>query len=653
MEDQKIVKSFIRRDFIKIMGLTTSALLLSKGALLAKPDENSTITVDDFSYASPEMEIKFSSTAPEIINFNIDGLAKGKRSPIPIINITDPKKGYRTKTSKGQDSLHIEYIPEELDTHITPPWTFDVERNKITLTSKWTADAEPMPLVMNFNQSEVFATVLGLFQKDNFLRTPVLMHIPGQGAVRLTSSCPDLGFTYTSFRDGNLLSTAALSLPAATSENPQIVYTMEITAIYPELPDIKNDKRFDDFRRNWLDALQLNPNLHELSNNSASDSCAFCYYVFADIAAMSPQLAPKLTAIALVKQTLERILAGGYAYGLPDATSITAFSDTYPSMIIAAANCVRADKNSTAWLLEHYKGIRGWAESMLATDHTGNGLIKYGHSGNSGIWPKSGTPPFRPSNWWDTIGFGYEDAYANALAYRALRNMSTMAKKLNKTEDAKRYQNAADKIQKIYYKHFYNPETGVLAGWRSKDGQLHDYYFLWVNGIAIHYGLVNKKEANDIMNILMAKLKEVGYTNFSMGLPGNLITVALKDYAHILPDGRYGGGIKPDNSDGFQNYENGGATGAYAFFTLAALYDLGRKEEADKILFPMLEEYGRCGFQKRDPKTNKTNDWRRWDGTPTGYEGFLSDDYYALYAVAMRQVPVQWHSGFRPVTELN
>ena len=47
----------------------------------------------------------------------------------------------------------------------------------------------------------------------------------------------------------------------------------------------------------------------------------------------------------------------------------------------------------------------------------------------------------------------------------------------------------------------------------------------------------------------------------------------------------------PDNSDGFQNYENGGATGCFAFFTLAALYDLGRKEEADRILFAMLGEY--------------------------------------------------------------
>ena len=88
-----------------------------------------------------------------------------------------------------------------------------------------------------------------------------------------------------------------------------------------------------------------------------------------------------------------------------------------------------------------------------------------------------------------------------------------------------------------FYKRFYDPETGVLGGWRSADGQLHDYYFLLVNGIAIHYGLVAKPQANAIMDKLLAKMQEVGYDKFNMGLPGNLITVTLKDYVHKNPDG--------------------------------------------------------------------------------------------------------------------
>lgn len=69
---------------------------------------------------------------------------------------------------------------------------------------------------------------------------------------------------------------------------------------------------------------------------------------------------------------------------------------------------------------------------------------------------------------------------------------------------------------------------------------------------------------------------------------------------------------------------------------LASLYDLGRRAEADAILFPVLEEYDRGGFEGRDA-SGRSNDWRMWDGTPMGYEGFLVDNYYTLLAVPLRQ----------------
>src|SRR5215469_10092756 len=213
--------------------------------------------------------------------------------------------------------------------------------------------------------------------------------------------------------------------------------------------------------------------------------------------------------------------------------------------------------------------------------------------------------------------------------------MAHMAGQLGKSRDAAHYRAAAKKLRAAYFKTFYDPATGVIGGWRSSDSQLHDYYFLWVNGIAIRYGLVPREKANAVMDKLLAKMQEVGYTNFHMGLPGNLITVSLKDYVHRTKDGRFGGGIRPDNADGFQKYENGGATGCFAYFTLAALYDLGRRDEADAILFPMLQEYGRGGFEGRDA-LGHSNDWRMWDGTAKGYEGFLTDNYYTLLAVVKR-----------------
>ena len=185
---------------------------------------------------------------------------------------------------------------------------------------------------------------------------------------------------------------------------------------------IDKDPRFNGFRRNWLNVLQLNPSRRVLSNNAASDTCGFCYYEYADIALHTPSLVGNLTALDVMRQTLEQVLAGTTTYGMPghgDFPEVSA--DTYPSLLIAAYDCTRGSKGQR-WLETNYAGIKQWADRMLATDRQGNGLIKYDSvTGNSGSW-NEGPPKKRPSNWWDTIGFGHEDAYANALAYRALRS---------------------------------------------------------------------------------------------------------------------------------------------------------------------------------------------------------------------------------------
>ncbi len=129
------------------------------------------------------------------------------------------------------------------------------------------------------------------------------MHFPGQGSVRITANVPDLGLTYQSTRRQPI---ATLMFPGATFEHKRVVYTLDVTAIYPEVPGIADDARFDAFRRNWLNILQLNPAYAGLANNTASTSCAFCYYEFGDIAALTPPLAEGLTALDFVRVTLDQ-----------------------------------------------------------------------------------------------------------------------------------------------------------------------------------------------------------------------------------------------------------------------------------------------------------------------------------------------------------
>jgi hypothetical protein len=632
-----------RREFLKstITSAATWMLVPSLFEDVALADDPVASGTSGIRFTSDCIAAELSRDAPEFTALNIDGLGKGRRGA----NIVDPKStssGFKASSFTSGNIFRVEYRSNAVDKNALPEWTVEFTSKRIVLTSEWSPGADPIPMTFRFSLPQVHSTVLGVFRRDNLLAVPALVHFPGQGSMRITADVQDLGLTYQSTRRQPI---ATLMLPGATFAHKRVVYTLDVTAIYPDLPGIADDARFDAFRRNWLNILQINPTYPALANNTASTSCAFCYYEFGDIAALTPPLAEGLTALDLVRMTLDRVLAGGMAYGLPIPGNFpTPSSDTFPSMLIAAANCVRADKNDE-WLAANYDGIRGWAESMLATDTDGNGLFKYSVSGNSGIWP-DGFPMVRPSNWWDTIGFGHEDAYGNALAFRALRDLAMMAGKLGKSADAARYERAADKLRRAYYECFFDSATGVLGGWRSADGKLHDYYFLWVNGIAIHYGLVAKPQADAIMDKLLAKMKEVGYDKFHMGLPGNLVTVALEDYVHKTPDGRFGGGVLPDNSDGFQNYENGGATGCFVFFTLAALYDLGRKDEADQILFAMLGEFDHCGFEGFDAK-NHSYDWRRWDGTAMGGEGFLADNYYTLLAVPLRQSETTWHSDFR------
>ena len=619
------------------MGLLAAA----SGSSAAAP--RITASQDTVRLVSEHLDVRVSLRQPAFVSLRVDSLglsqwgANALRPPPPA---TAPFQ-VRHETNPV---LAVEYRRSGQAAGHPSGWRIEVAERSVRLLSRWSEAEKPEALALEFDPHRCHATLLGLSNEDGSIRLPAVLHFPDQGSFRVTAEGgEDLALGYDARRAGE--GYIKVTFPPATAARPRIQYRWEVAAIHPALPSLEGDPRLNGFRRNWLNVLQLNPRLRVLANHAGSDTCAFCLYEYADVARHSPLLVGSLNALDLVRQSLDRYLDGLAGYGLPgniafdtagaQPTRDPPYLDSYPSLLIAAADYV-AGSRDRAWLDRQYPRLTGWGDKLLAMDTDGNGLFKYPYSGNSGSWSaKSGTMPSkRPSNWWDTIGFGHEDAYANALAYRALRGLEELSAKLGNTRDAARWREAADKLRAAYFKAFYNPATGVLAGWRSADGQLHDYYFLFVNGIAIHYGLVPQEKANAIIDRLLEKMKAVGYTRFDLGLPGNLISVARKDYAHL--DRRWGGGEREDNADGFQIYENGGATASFAYFTLAALYDLGRREEADHILFPMLGAFAKGGFQGQ-AANGMSNDWKAWDGTPWGYEGFLVDNYYALLAVLTRE----------------
>lgn len=228
--------------------------------------------------------------------------------------------------------------------------------------------------------------------------------------------------------------------------------------------------------------------------------------------------------------------------------------------------------------------------------------------------------------WRDNIGFGHEDAYANALAYRACTMLAHVSDHIGRTARADFFHTRARKLHSVYYQTFINPRTGLLAGWKSTDGELHDYPFLFVNSVAVCFGLLDAGEARAVMKQLLKKIKVAGYSNLRLGLPGNLIPVPVEDY--FRSPRRYGGG----GARGFQIYENGGATACFSYFTVEALFRTVLTVEARNILYPMLESFKEGSFSGKGAD-GMTRDWKTWSGKCYGYEGFLVDGYLALLAV--------------------
>lgn len=586
-------------------------------------------------YQSAYMRVELAQDQPVFTALAVDSLGKNKLS----LNSLRAPARHGSSYSLSRIGSKYEYRALGAPSGSPPAWTFEFSAQSIHLRSSFSGKNPPPSLVLTFNPHVNHATLLGLMNGDGSVRLPALLHLPDQGTFRITSSGGQglaLGYDALRYREDQQGDDyVKVSFPAASARQPEIDYTWEVVAIHPPVPKLEGDPRFDGFRRNWLNIFQLNPRLRVLANHAASDPCAFTVFEYSSVAVPTPPLAPGLTALDLIRQTLDRYLSGMKAYGMAgytpnDPTTRYDFLDTYPSLLIAAWDYVRGSNNE-AWLEKNYAGLKDWAAKMLAMDLEGNGLLEYPASGNSGSWTEQIT--LRPANWWDTIGFAHEDAYSNALAYHALLGMTEMARRANRPGDAQLYAARAEKLRSIYFETFYDPTTEVLAGWRSADGKLHDYYFTFVNSVAITYGLIPRDKANQIVDRLLAKMKEVGYTHFEYGLPGNLIPIRREDY--VDHDKRYGGPEKADGSDGFEIYENGGATACYAYFTLQALYQLGRREEADAILFPMLRGFEKGGFQGR-ASNGLTYDWKAWDGTPHGYEGLLVDGYQALLAVLAR-----------------
>ena len=589
-------------------------------------------------FRSASLGVGFRPEAPAFGFFSVDALGRGELGENPVLKETPPPSSLRLERKSGTTFVYAAPAASA-GTASRPVWTAECSDRSLVLRSDYLPGGEAPPFVLAFDQKANHATLLGLMKAgERRMPLPCVLHMPDRGSVRISSDASGGALDYDARR---YVKTpfVRVDFPSATAARPHVTYRLEVAEIHPDLPGIAAERRYDGFRRSFLNIFQINPRVQMLANNASSDPVPFTVYMCAMVAEAAPPLAPGLTALDLVRMTVDRYLAGAKGYGLvgyavePGDADLIAWKapwnslDTYPSLLQAACTYALAAPD-LPWARANFDKLSGWAREMMAGDRNGDGLIEHAHTGNSG---DRATPDKRPSNWWDTINFGHDDAYSNALAYKACLQFSELARTLGRADDARVYAAKAERLKAAYKSAFLNPATGLLAGWRSLDGKLHDYAFTFVNGIAVCYGLLERGEANAVMDRLLAKMAAVGFTNFRLGLPGNLVPVRKEDYVfHNWAGARaVGEPFEDDGRDAFQLYENGGATACYAYFTVKALYALGRVADARRIFLPMLDGFAAGEFQGFCAD-GKSRDWRDWKGGCNGYEGLLCDGYLAL-----------------------
>lgn len=393
-----------------------------------------------------------------------------------------------------------------------------------------------------------------------------------------------------------------------------------VQAVEP-LPELlRRDPRMEGFPRYALDMTQWRPDTGVVSNSVMSINCGLAMLFYAEQAVWAPHLEDGISPMELVGASVDQYFKGARGYMMPN---LNVFSPEWKSSRETPAYLV-----ISAWYVIRTIGGAAQAQKWLKPMEALTDRIE-SHFGSGGLVDEPG------KEWFDVYDFQGPDAFSNAADYRAFLCMADVETLAGRAAQAKRYSEDAARIKAVYFKTFFNPATGVLAGWKSPDGKLHDFMFPWVNGFAIYQGLVPAEQAKAILQTMLAKMESIGFHSFQYGLPTDLIPMSPADYFPHTS----GAPTRPDGKDTWQVYMNGGATPPYEYYFIQALYQNGMKDEAERLLWPLMQSYEKGTFnagielpgqKQRNPVGSA---FYEWDGSRGRGEGYLPEDWQGLDAL--------------------
>ncbi|WP_166866851.1 hypothetical protein [Salinibacterium sp. ZJ70] len=382
--------------------------------------------------------------------------------------------------------------------------------------------------------------------------------------------------------------------------------------------------------RHTLTALPFRADTTTYSNNGASMHCTTS---LADVSAIAVQLgdAPGLRPLAWVGDSLQRWLDGAPSYGSGTTShGDHRLEDEYVHMAantLLAMGRYLAASGDEGWFARNRGGIIRELADMLARDVDGDGLIE--STLRRGI---SGEHQWSTA-WSDVLSFGWKDAWANAVLCEVWREWDPVLRRHGETDLADRIAAARTALIESFLPTFLNPETGLIAGWRSLDGELHDYGFSIVVAQACATDAVPLDRAAEIMTALLAAWSKAGLDDVRNGIPLNLWRIPEHDIGGVVFGLPMGG------------YQQGGYSHHGARVVVDALERCGMVDEAEQVLAQLCET---IGDDSSFGGLGSGRDWRMADGTPSGYEGQLVEGFSVLAAALRRYAVPAARAPFTP-----
>lgn len=514
----------------------------------------------------------------------------------------------------------------------------EVTRETVTWESaawRWTFDTLVSP-----------SSVLGPLERrgrTGLMRLPALLHLPRYGSLLLSHTGDEVLLRSDTDRPRNH-NRLEIKLGEEPGEAGSFIHragTFEAEiAIAPVQTPLRLRRDTPEVVHRALErvvptAFTFRPDTGTLSNNGASMHCPICMDNWAGIALRVPDIGGGIGGSNFLRYSLERWLDGGpgYASGvlIQDGKRHLA-EDEYlmtGSAALLGLGMYLESEEGHRWAGGYLPQIREKINAMAERDLDNDGLIESPY--RTGV---SGTGQWSTC-WLDVLSFGWKDAFANALLYAALRSLArgfaTFAEEAPEdrrhgdagdlAREAARLDAWAESLSASYYPTFYNPETGWLAGWRCKEGKLHDYAFLQLNGAAVATGVVDPERGRSMLEGLLKEIDVVGMPDPVLGMPGNLRPIPDEDRADIIQGFPMG------------YYQNGGRTHAQTKHFLDGLYAAGLSDAADALLERLCSGLA-AGYTYGGNQSGI--DWRYWDDRPCGYEGLLTDQF-GLLATALRR----------------